>query len=302
MTASWVYFNETDERVEVVLRESRQRVEIRPREQGFIEDAASYHKLTARSLETGEVVDRGTIGEKCVEFLDLISKKIGVTREKLIERGLETAETRSMSVFNPNPSGEPPWPGTEISAGEVHEVPNEDQSIGHEVSATFRMTIKQGLHTRPAVLIRRVLSGLPFVYVEATHITNKRCARTYGSQARSLEGPDLPAVPKPPAFWLLLLRLEAWRGDEVRFSVLAETAEQAETALEAVADVLRAPQMDRAAYWRELGLSGWCEIYMRDQIGAEAEELKKRYTLYNKSYEDEGPTLPLSTPTAERRG
>ncbi len=239
------------------------------------------YRFDPETGQPGELVARGSVGRLCVGAFEDVAEKIGADPAEFYARWKKIKKAKRKTRY---PAGTE-YPGTELD-----EEPNLE---GLEtLSATFEMNDKGGLHTRPAVLIYKALASpeRSFDHVEARNEGNGRVARMRRG------------IKTSPAFWLLLLRLEARRGELVNFTVAADTEEEAASTLEAIAGVLGRPKPERHDYWRELGIAGWSEIYLEDFTAPETEGLAERFRIFGKARQDRGPEPDPGTPMAERVG
>jgi phosphotransferase system HPr-like phosphotransfer protein len=246
----------------------------------------------------------GHVSDLCQPTIEIMAEVFGMPADELYARW-ETLEQERLAALSsyrlpPRPVSltsvlaviggshntvEPAFPGTEIaSSGVVLDDPDL-----YSISAEFRMNDKGGLHARTAVQLQQALTPLreSFIHVEAAHLGDARVARLYREKTS-------------PAFWLLLLRLEARRGEVVRFSAVAQTQEQAEEALAAVERVLGKPKPERHDYWRELGPDEYFHRYFDELLRPDARELRARWRLFDKAVQDTGPPPLTGTPMAER--
>jgi phosphotransferase system HPr-like phosphotransfer protein len=244
----------------------------RQKAEAFVLDPSSGKKY--------ECVASGTVEEYCTRVFEAVAEQIGVDKMELYARW-EKIKQEGWTTFSHEGDAEPRYPGTELVEG-----PRCDHLV--DAAASFKMNDRGGLHTRPAVLLYKALKDLDFDHVVARHEGNGRVARMSCGQKTT------------PAFWILLLRLEARRDEFVRFTIWADTQRQAEAALEAIASVLGRSKPGRYDYWRELGLDGWCEIYLEDWASPENGDMCKHYRLMGKSFQDKRPEPSPGTPMSER--
>jgi phosphotransferase system HPr-like phosphotransfer protein len=224
----------------------------------------------------------------CEKYLSVVAREFGISEEELHERVKQAERDRGDLSLPRDREGNPLFPGTEVTEpGPSRETA--EGGANHLAAASFRILDPRGLHARPSTLIQKALSSVDFEYVEARHEENGRVARiTRGRRTK-------------PAYWMLILRLGARWGDVVSFTAAADTREKAEAVLEAISGVLVGPKPMGYAYWRELGLEQWCQIYLTELAGHEVQELKRRYVMFCRSKLDEGhEEVEADSPMAER--
>lgn len=292
----WYYANTSNVRLRLCLHPSGtargRHVDLRPGEEVDFDAPVGSWVSTVVLPESASGVpklcEQARVEELCEPLLSVLACAFGVGEEEILGRW-EAAGRPSWSFTPRKRSGPgPSFVGTEREPASPTSEATTSRTTS--VTASFEMLYRGGLHARPAVLIQKALTDLrgAFEYVEAAH--GDRIARMFGSQSTKQE--------RGPAFWVLLLRLEAYRGGEVVFTVSAEEPAQAECVLKAVAGVLGRPVPERLDYWRELGFEGWCRTYLKEAEQPEVREIQDRYLLFGKGKKDSGPEPPAGSPMA----
>lgn len=314
LTNRWAYANPEERRLQARVFPSPLwrglNLEMGPRDLALFQ-AISTQQMEVRSLYGDELVAEGPVDLLCEPELEGLARVLGVTPEELHES--RQTFRRKHSSGMPVTQGKPVFEGgTERLEGTESVLPRVGcESSDHLwfASAAFEMLERGGLHMRPAVLLQKALSegASDFEYVEAFHSGNGRRARMYGPDARTKirSGGSRKASREQPAilpFWLLLLRLEARRGEVLRFCAAADTAEKARKTLGIVSGVLGRPVPTREDYLRELGVEGFCKVHWGELLRPEARELGKRYELYGKAFSEPGDYSPPGTPLSRPRG
>jgi len=228
--------------------------------------------------------EEGSVGSMSTRFLSEVAAVLGVEDDVLLKRWRTCRDEHDRPADS----------AVDRLGTELDSDPAELEGGCALSRESFTMLDKGGLHARPAVLITKALAGLPFRYVACEHPDSGRRALLYGPQA------NLPTaeLPKPLAFWLLLLRLGARRDSVVRFTVCADETHDAKAVLDAISSVLSRSKPERFDFWRELGLERWCETYMHELAIPEARALTKRHQLFDKA--EPGPGPPPGSPMATR--
>src|SRR3954471_5337821 len=151
------------------------------------------------------------------------------------------------------------------------------------------MNDRGGMHARTAVLLQQALAPLrgSFEFVQATHTLNRRSA-------------ILKREKTSPPWWMLLLRLEARRGEVIAVRAVADSPQKAITTMAAVGGVLGRPKPERHDYWKMLGPDEYFRTYLSDFLEPDALDLRQRYRLLDKAVLERGAPPPPGTPMAQR--